>query len=433
MTNFIVIFTVFIIIGCVLKKSIVNIVSPLFIFAVSLYFLHVNQYIFFDDIYTYQGWISDDDVQKACFFVFLLVSLIFFSLGYAVYKSEFYSSSGLNLEMNCSSLEYYSIFIGYVGFCIYMSFVMSNGFSNFYSNHFSDVDFSVGAQIYYMRYWVFTSFVLLLNIALYHKLSLFGRFTLLFFVFYILFEAIARQERGSWIRLFSILFISITIFKYKRGDFFSINASALIKQHMKVIILASIAFVITISMVLLRIAKGDFIQLVYIIIDTPELLFAGSGHDIGNEYVTAFNAFFAYNHDPAPDFGLKWLAPIFNFIPRAFWVDKPVWDDFSTSVFEYINMYSPIDAATGSAETGFIDAYYRFFIFSPIFFFILGVICKRFFIKAINGDIYHIVRYICFYIGFVYFLTQNMFPFIVFSVFMYIPVFLFVFFSKVKL
>lgn len=427
----IVLIILFFIFLSIFKKNIINFISPLFVFSAAMYFLHINQYLMFDGLYQYEGWVDQSEVNRGLFLFLLLGCLLCFIVGYSLVSRP--NKSVWNEDkVNWSALEIFAVFSGFFGLTLYMSFVSRTGFAVYYSNHFAKTDFSVGAQIYYMRYFVFTAFAILINIRLYSKLSIYGKFTLIFFTCYLIFEAIAREERGSWIRIFSILFISYVLYQYKSGRLSDINVISLMSKYFKLLCLAVVGFFITLSMVILRLAKGDFSEFFRIIINEPELILAGSGHDVGNEYVTAYNAFISFNYDPLPDFGLKWIIPFINFIPRTMWESKPVWNDFSTSIFEYIDRYSPIISGTGSAETGFIDAYYRFFFLSPIFFIILGAVSKKFFLNAIYGSVKHILAYICFYIGLIYFLTQNMFPFVVFGLFMYIPVFAYFLLSRLK-
>lgn len=413
------------------KKDILNLISPLFLISILFMFLYIVQIIFFDSIYFSFGWVELYGSSKQLFLMLIFLSLLAFTLGYKVRHKVILKK--IENYILYKKIEKYSIFIGLLGLALYLYFIMKTGLSTYYSGHHGNADFSVGAQFYYMSYFIFTALALLINVHLYAKLSWSGKMFFLFFLFFLIVDATLRQQRGSWIRIIVIFMISYIIFLYKSGRLSRQNFFTNIKRYYSLILFGTTGSVVVVSMVVLRQVDGNMVELLNIIINQPELLFVGSGVSIGNEYVTAYNAFIAFISVPLPDYGLKWIVPITNFIPSSIWEDKPYWHSFSTSVFDYIDKYSLVAHAAGSAETGLIDAFYRFYWLSPIFFFFLGWLSKLFFLKAIYGDIKDIILYICYYVGLLYFITQNMFPFIVFGVFMYIPVGFYFFLKRIRI
>lgn len=415
----------------ILKKDILNLASPLFLISIMFTFLYVVQIIFFDDIYASNKWVDLVGPNKQLFLLLIFFSLLAFTGGYGLKRKT--TSRRTQKIISFKKLEKYSIFIGFFGLVIYLYFITRSGFSSYYSGHHGDADFSVGALIYYMQYFIFTALAVLFNIHLYVRLSWSGKMAFWLFLLFLILDGTLRQQRGSWIRLIVIFFISYIIFLYQSGNLSKSNLLTNFKRYSKIISFGIVGSGITVSMVALRRAGGDIPKLIDILISDPMLLFAGSGVNIGNEYVTAYNAFIAYLQHPAPDFGLKWTVPILNFIPSNIWPEKPRWNETSTSVFDYMDSYSYVIHALGSAETGLIDAFYRFSFLTPVFFFFLGMYSKSLYSKAIHGDIKNIIFYICYYIGLIYFLTQNMFPFITFTIFMYIPVGVYFFVKRVRI
>ena len=357
---------------------------------------------------------------------FLLIFLCFagFFAGDKLAASIRSSSSVLPKSViNYKKYESYSIIIGCIGLMGYGYFILASG-ASYFMGHLSG-DFSVGGYIYELRYFIFSSVLLLYSLYLQKKLTKNGTIFLIFICAFLTWDAYIQQQRGSWIR-FGVIFAYAYLF-HKEGNKF-LPVTVLFTKYKRILvggILLALLLVITVQIrkfYKLNTSLADQLtSTIAVINDNPDLLVAGSGVNEGNEFVTAYNGYEARQVSGIYDYGQKWIYPFLNFIPRNLWAGKPQWETYSINIFTYIDRYSKIKHAPGSAETGIIDAFFRFSWFSPIFFFLLGLYTKRLQIKsAIN--IHTRQWYICLFIGCFYFFTQNMMPMVIFTLYMYIPI-----------
>lgn len=235
-----------------------------------------------------------------------------------------------------------------------------------------------------------------------------------------------QQQRGSWIRL-GVIFIFSYLYNQKRTA--GVSVITLMKKYLWVFVAGIfLALLLTFTVQLRKFYSPDtsFVsqaaETIQAIRENPVLLVGGSALDEGNEYVVAYNTFMAAKISGIYDYGKKWLYPFMNFIPRTLWSDKPYWETYSINIFDYIDKYSIIRHVPGSAETGIMDTFFRFRWYSPLFFLILGFYAQTLQHRAIyNLRIRYF--YLCFYIGSFYFFTQNMMPFVIFTLYMFIPVY----------
>lgn len=325
--------------------------------------------------------------------------------------------------IDIKKFETYSIIIGVIGFLGYGFFIYQSGPLYFIGHGSGDI--SVGGYVYELRYFIFSAVLLLFNLFISKRLSIKGKVFLIFFVVFLCFDAYVQQQRGSWIR-FGVILIFSYLFTQKKQD--KLKISLLFSKY-KAIFISGIffAFLLTLTVHIRKFYSPNtsLVQQVGLTIDHisqhPDLLFGGSAVDEGNEFVTAYNAFHANEIAGTSDLGLKWLYPFLNFIPRTLWADKPTWIKFSTNIFTMMLRYSNIKPAPGSAETGYIDTFYRFLWLSPLFFIAFGYYTRNLHTEA-KRDLNKRMFYICLYVGCFYFITQNMMPMIIFTFYMYIPI-----------
>lgn len=398
----------------------------MFLFSYMALFLYVLPYFTLWDSFKKMGLVSEEylgDFYKLIFFCFGA-----FVLGDAIIRPQRFAlvlneESQFTKVINPVRYEQYAIIIGAIGVLGYGYFIISSG-GTYFLGHNSG-NYSVGGYIYELRYFIFSAVLLLYNARLQKVLSQRGFYVMIFLCFFLAYDAYIQQQRGSWIR-FGVIFIFSYLFYKRETD--KINIVALFNRY-TTIFLAGV-FMIFLLTFTVQVRKyyspntsftEQVSQTVKAITQNPDLLFGGSALDEGNEYVVAYNAFMAADVSGVYDMGKKWLYPFMNFIPRTLWDDKPYWETYSIDIFEYIDKYSLIRHAPGSAETGVVDAFYRFSWYAPLFFFILGIFSKRLQLRSMN-DLPSRNFYICFYIGIFYFFTQNMMPFVIFTLYMFIPV-----------
>lgn len=422
--------------GLIIKKPFYHLASPLFVLSILYLYIYFFQSYLLKEIFYKLGFI--DTEYYNIFLVYILLTYIFFYIGYNLCDYFINNANNNSLKINFSwkRLEIFGILFGIIGFLLYFYFLIKSGITVVYSGH-GKGDFKVGGYIYEMRYWIFSSLAVLLNVRLYSGLSLKGRFFYYFFLIFLIIDAILRQQRGSFIRLFAIFNVSYVVYYYVNYvSYRNLTLAKFLLKNIKIALTLLLLLLLIPTMILVRyygtsiVSIEGFVSLIKILINKPYLLFVGSGISPGSELVTAYNAFLAAIKSGRLDYGLKWIEPFLNFIPRNLWPNKPYWDSFSISIFEMIDRYGLIFHAPGSAETGAIDSFYRFSWGALIFYFILGFFSKRFFLKALSGNIDYVLYYIAYLVGFMYFILQNMFPFVVFSIYMLVPIVLAIYFSK---
>lgn len=399
-----------------------NVTSVTFLFTLLVFFSYVVPYFTLWPTFMSLGLVNQDYLYG--FFVLIFLCLIGFIIGdKAVPTVREHLMPVQNTLINYERFELYSIITGCIGLAGYGYFILASG-ASYFMGHLSG-DFSVGGYVYELRYFIFASVLLLYNLYLTKNLSKKGFLFLLFICAFLTWDAYIQQQRGSWIRL-GVIFMFSYLF-HKEGSN-PLSITKIFVKYKRILIggaLLAFLLVITVQIRKFYSANSSFTDQVSntleVINDNPDLLVAGSGIDEGNEFVTAYNGYQAAEISGVYDYGQKWLYPFMNFIPRNLWTDKPRWETYSINIFTYIDRYSKIRHAPGSAETGIVDAFYRFSWLTPFFFFLLGFYTK----KLQNRSAYNTntrLWYICLYIGCFYFFTQNMMPMVIFTLYMYIPI-----------
>lgn len=408
--------------------------SVAFLVSLLTLFLYIIPFYTLWNTFEEMGFIAPEYAFR--FFLYVFLCYLGFFLGHWLCLSKskqvslVYSSAKMVFDNR--KYEQYSILVGIIGILGYGYFIYKSGPYYFYGHNSGD--FSVGGYVYELRYFIFSAVLLLFNGFLDRRISKKGLFFLVAITLFLLFDAYIQQQRGSWIR-FGVILIFSYLFAQKGQE--HLKLPQLYKRY-KIIFLMGIllGFVLTLTVQIRKFYSPDttFSQQISLtvnrILENPDLLFGGSGIDEGNEFVTAYNAFQANEMAGTYDFGLKWLYPFINFVPRQkwtsfiprnLWEEKPTWFDFSTNVFVVMQRYSKTPPANGSAETGFIDTFYRFFWAAPFFFVLFGYYLRRLHAQAVF-DIRKRMFYICLYVGCFYFFTQNMLPLVIFTLYMYIPI-----------
>lgn len=360
------------------------------------------------------------------FFLLVFFSYFSFVAGTKIYSLINNTKDALpsqRLVIDHKKYEHYSIVVGLIGIAGYGYFILKSG-ADYYMGHNSG-DFSVGGYIYELRYFVFSSFLLLFQSFLKKTLSKKGFYFLCGTFLFLAWDAYIQQQRGSWIRFGVIILLS---YLFNNEKSIKIRVTTLIVRYKSLFVLGiCFAFLLTFTLQMRRFYSPhtsffDQVSATFNhIVDQPDVLTGGSGIDEGNEFVSAYNAYRANDVAKTYDYGYKWLYPFLNFIPRNLWKNKPTWFTFSNDVFAVMDKYVVFGHTTGSAETGIIDAFYRFLYFSPVFFLLFGFYAQKLHEKS-KSNFRVRLFYICFYVGSFYFFTQNMMPFVIFTLYMYIPV-----------
>ncbi len=405
-----------------------GVTSIRFLFSVLVLLTYVLPSLFLWEEFKRQGLVIDS--YKSKFILLIALSYLGFLLGYQIAGSKKPVSilslkQKTDIKINYKKLELYSIAVGLIGLAGYGFFILHSGIAMYLVGHNAG-DFSVGGYIYELRFFIFSGVLLLFNIYLKQQLSKRGKLFLIFFTSFLVMDAYISAQRGSWIRL-GVIYIISFLFHQQQGK--KITISDLYKKYKIIFISGMLLGLLLVFTVQMRkyVEEGkpamDVISLTANdILDNPLILIGGSGIGDGNEYVTAYNAFYANERVQVYDYGKKWLYGFVNFVPRNLWSDKPTLFTFSTDEFTLISNYSLISIPPGSVWTGIVDSYYRFAWFSPIFFVLFGNMFRRIYTKAYT-DLNYRFFYISLYIGFFYFFTQEMFPLIIFTLYIYIPVF----------
>jgi hypothetical protein len=406
----------------------INITSPLFLFSLFVILLYFIPYLTLWGEFKRLNLVSNEYL----FSFFAIVSLCYaaFILGDGLAGNKFkMPKKGFghySLAVNVLYFEKYAIICGLIGLAGYGSFVLFTGIPRYLKGHGSG-DFSIGGYVYELRYFIFSSITLLFYLFLNKKITRKGRIYLLLFSILLALDAVIQQQRGSWIR-FGIIFLLLFMFQKLDGAKKGIKLKDLFSKYRGIILSGLFLGLLLVFTVQVRkfAKKGSSLtdQLsttAAYIYDNPSIIFGGSGVDEGNEFVTAINAYQAATVSNEFDYGYKWLYGFINFYPRALWAGKPELVDFSVNEFDLIDKYSVIQHAPGSAKTGIIDAYFRFSWLAPIFFIIVGYYFRILYNLSIY-DIRYRFFYICLYIGFFYFITQDMFPLVIFTIYMYVPI-----------
>ena len=404
-----------------------EVTSVTFLFSVLALFLYVVPYFTLWDTFEKLKLVSVH--YRSPFFELIFYCYVGFIFGDKFYNIIYKSDDRLQhrplyrIVPEQQKYEQYTIIVGLIGVAGYGYFVAKSGAVYFYG-HFSGA-FDVGGYIYELRYFIFSAILLLYHSYLDKKLSKKGLYFLVFFSVLLILDAYFKQQRGSWIRFGVIFFLTYMFSKNKTG---SLKLPSLIHRYKLIFVLGLLFGLLLTFTVQIRnyyspttSFSEQISKTVNAIMEKPDLLLGGSTLDEGNEFVTAFNAFHANEIAKQYDYGYKWLYPFINFIPRNLWTNKPTWSNFSTDIFPLMDKYSSIKHADGSAETGIIDAYYRFSWLTPFIFFLFGYWTKKLYVVS-RHDLGMNFFYICLYVGCFYFFTQNMMPLIIFTLYMYIPI-----------
>ncbi len=315
-----------------------------------------------------------------------------------------------------------------VGAAAYLYFIAaSGGWVSYYAGHGLGAYEQVSGYVYEMRYFLFAGLLLFL---LARKASgpnpLIDAATLATAA-YLLFDAWFTNQRGSWIRLV-IIFLAAYCYDPKARA----RSSGRRRSALPLVIVGTIAAGLIVVTPYLRgqTAIGetslrqqlDAVSALFSDMEKIRTMSAGSTVDEGNELAVAVGSTAARERVGAVDYGRKWLFPILNFIPRAWWPDKPTWHDYSLSTAQTMRESGSWEPAPGAAETGVADAGYRFGRLAPIFWALLGMFLMDRYLRAGRQDAQSLANYACLLIGFIYFVTQNMLPFVNFYLFMWLPI-----------
>lgn len=416
-----------------------DVISITFLMSLMVLLLYVIPFLFLWDTFTFHLLVNNNYIVE--FLGYILVCYVSYITGEKLFsllkmnrvKHNFSRRNNNILEYK--KFEYLAFLFGVIGFMFYSYFIVVSG-SVYFSGH-GQGDYSVGGYVYELRYFVFSSVLMLYTLKLKKRISKIGITFLVFFALFLFMDACIQQQRGSWIRFGTIFLLSNIFHLYEKGE----AQKTIIELYKKNRLLFLSGLLVAFMLMFTVLARNFYSKnasptevvskTLELIVIHPDLLFAGSGIDNGNEFVVAYNSFYAQQNRYILDWGYKWLYPFVNFIPRALWKEKPTWENFSTNAHTFIDKYSLIEHAVGSAETGYIDTFYRFGWFSPLFFFFLGYSLAKLYHSAFTS-LNSRMLYICLYIGFFYFFTQTALPLIIFTIYMYLPILLSVRLSRIK-
>lgn len=402
----------------------IEVSSISFLFSALVMMLYIVPYFTLWDEFKYLHLVSEKGGAE--FFSFIFFSYVAFIAGTKLCVLLQSGRAKIQLPrvvFNSGRYERYSIIVGIIGVAGYGYFILRSG-AGYFVGHNSG-DFSVGGYVYELRYFVFSSFLLLFQAYLNGRLSKKGTLFLVAIFAFLAFDAYIQQQRGSWIR-FGVIILLSYLFHTER--FRKVRLTTLLVRYKRVFILGLFfAFLLSFTLQIRKFytPQSSFIEQVGAtfghMVEKPSVMIGGSGVDEGNEFVTAYNAYRSNVVARTYDYGYKWLYPFINFVPRSLWKGKPTWFTFSNDVFTTMDKHVVFGHTPGSAETGIIDAFYRFLYFTPLFFLFFGFYTERLHRRA-KENFHARLFYVCFFIGCFYFITQNMMPFVIFTLYMYIPV-----------
>lgn len=326
-----------------------------------------------------------------------------------------------------------AVIIFLAGTAAYAYFIgASGGIAQYYSGHGKGNFRDVSGYVYEMRYFIFAA--LLLFSLLYRRGALGPRHKVLLFgtAVFLAGDAWFTVQRGSWIRIGIITAAAIALSRpspTRQGDR---SLAAIVMRLFGLGAICSLAILLVLLSPSLRghtdwsrATVSNQVDTFWDLVDSGKVLrraAGGSTLDEGNELAVAVASVEARDRTGEWDGGIKWLYPFLNFVPRGMWPDKPKWDDFSLSLTRTMARGSHWVPPTGAAETGVADSYFRFVWGAPLFWMLLGVLLGRRFARAQGGALWAVADYACLLCGFVYFLTQNMLPFVDFYIFMAAPI-----------
>ncbi len=337
-----------------------------------------------------------------------------FGIGFRRAKPWTPSSQGLNRTL-LRHMSLVLIAVGALGWAYFLS--LSGGFVAFYGSlHGAGGAWeATTAYVYATVYFLFAGTLLLLSLRPDRHLTPFAFTILLLTLSFLIFDAWVTGTRGDWLRLVVI---------------FGVYHLLLRRRRLPKLVLASLILGVVVLLVLtpyLRSvsyigAEGSLGGALATALE-PERGIRAAGR--GNELVFAAALVQAAWEQGAMDYGLYWLHPFVNVIPRIWWPEKPYVAEFSVPVEALLWRSFGWVQATGAAPTGLADAFLRLSWASPIIWFLLGVLGGKLFKRVrLCPDLRSAGYLTAYLIGLIYAIVQDFTAAIYASMYVGVPLYI---------
>lgn len=386
-----------------IKKNIRELLSPVTIVWVGFFFIYVIAYFVLPEE-SKEKFLSQEGYAKLL--ILAILSAVMFQLGF---KKRYRFSKKVDKfdPIIIKFMASFFIILGILGFGITIS--LSGGLSTYYGNIHKTAGAwkTTSAYLYKLELFAFPGILLLIGCINRFRMSLISKAIMVSGFSFVFVDAWLSGRRGSWLR---ILIIFMVYFIFLRAK--SRRPPKRLIIVMTVILLSVVVFTPYIRYATYLGSSETVIDAVKRVVKEKNPL-AGSTIAQGNELFNAAALIQAADVKIAFDYGLGWVRPVTNFLPRGFFPDKD--KIFVSSVDRWSLMLSVVgwEPGYGSALTGVADAFVRFYWFSPIVWVLFGVVGSYFYKRACKLQDLKSVGYLTSYlVGIVYMITQDFFPFV---------------------
>lgn len=257
------------------------------------------------------------------------------------------------------------------------------------------------AYLYNLRLFLFPGLFWLFVIFLHGQASRTLTAIMVALAVFLVLEAWLLGNRGDWLRLMVVAGVPLLFLDMNR-------------TIPKLIVVLGMMLIIALIVFLPYIRTATYIGSDVNVFEAASLILteynplAGSTPGQGNELIVASAVVESARDLAVIDYGLAWLHPLINFVPRFLWQDKPYYSEWSVNIWDLVQKSQGWIVAVGAAKTGVADAFLRFGWISFIVWVPIGIWGGRLYqqVRQIQSPI--LAGYLTAYlIGLIYMVTQG--------------------------
>jgi hypothetical protein len=257
------------------------------------------------------------------------------------------------------------------------------------------------AYLYDLRLFLFPGLFWLFILFLYRQASRPLTSIMVAIALFLVIEAWLIGSRGDWLRLMVLAGVPLLLLDVTRAP---------MKRRVVLAMMVIIGIIVLTPYIRVATHLGSDATVLEVAksVLTEYNPLAGSTPGEGNELIVAAAVVQSARNLGVIDYGLAWLHPAINFVPRFIWQDKPYYSEWSVDIWDLVQRSQGWTVAVGAAETGVADAFQRFGWLSPLVWAPLGFWGGRLFRQACQTQSPVPVGYLAAYlIGLIYMVTQG--------------------------
>jgi hypothetical protein len=257
------------------------------------------------------------------------------------------------------------------------------------------------AYLYDLRLFLFPGLFWLFILYLYRQASRPLTSIMVATALFLVVEAWLIGNRGDWLRLMVLAGVPLLLLDVPRVP---------MKRGVVLVMMAIIGIIVLTPYLRVATHLGSDVD---VLEEARSALtsynpLAGSTPGEGNELIVASAVLQSARDLGVIDYGLAWLHPVVNFVPRFIWQDKPYYTEWSVNIWELVQKSQGWIVAVGATETGVADAFLRFGWLSPLVWTPLGFWGGRLYRRVCEAQNPVLAGYLTAYLlGLIYMITQG--------------------------